>query len=120
MVFLDLEKKVWKIKNIEFPVIENIPMKDLKWFKDEYKSIIKKNESGELTQAEALEFDEKWWEKLCTIGLGSSIEKVMDSNCTEKEFREFMAELYNFLSTISTIEEAKQSALYVPKTQKKE
>ena len=120
MVFLNIEKKVWAIKNKEYKVIENISMKDLKWFKAEYKAIIKKNEEGKLTQSDALEFDEIWWEKLCKVGLNSTVDDVIDTNCTEKEFREFMAELYHFLSIVSTIEEAKLSDLYVPKIQKKD
>lgn len=120
MVFLDIEKKIWKIKNKEYKVIEGIPMKDLLWFKKEYKNIIKKNESGELTQSEALDFDDLWWTKLCEVGLNSTVEDVVESNCTEREFRDFMAELYHFLSVITTIEEAKQSVLYDPKIQKKD
>ena len=120
MPYLDLKDKVWKIKDQKYPVIENLPMKELKWFKDKYKEIIKKNESGKLTQTEALEFDEVWWEKLCKVGLNTTMEKVIDSNCTEKEFRDFMAELYNFLSNLSTIEEAKQFALYDQEIQKNE
>ena len=120
MVYLNIEKKVWAIKDKEYKVIENIPMKDLKWFKDEYKTIIKKNDDGDLTQTEALEFDEKWWDKLCEIGLATTVDDILNSNCTEKEFRDLMAELYHFLSVISTIEEAKLSVLYAPKIQKKE
>ena len=118
MPYLDIKEKVWKIRDQKYPVVENLSMKELKWFKDKYKEIVKKNESGKLTQTEALEFDEIWWEKLCKVGLNTTMEKVIDSNCTEKEFRDFMAELYNFLSNLSTIEEAKQFALYDPEIQK--
>ena len=120
MVYLNIEKKVWVIGNKEYKVIENTSMKDLKWFKSAYKDIVKKNEDGVLTQSDALQFDEEWWEKLCKVGLSSTVEDVQDSNCTEKQFREFMAELYHFLSIITTIEEAKLSALYDPKIQKNE
>lgn len=120
MVYLNIEKKVWAIKNKEYKVIESISMKDLKWFKSAYKDIVKKNEDGVLTQSDALQFDEEWWEKLCKVGLSSTVEDVQDSNCTEKQFREFMAELYHFLSIITTIEEAKLSVLYDPTIQKKE
>ena len=120
MVYLNIEKKAWVIGNKEFAVIENTSMKDLKWFKSAYKDIVKKNEDGLLTQSDALEFDEEWWDRLCKVGLKSTVEDVQDSNCTEKQFREFMAELYHFLSIITTIEEAKLSALYDPKIQKNE
>ena len=120
MVYLNIEKKVWAIGNKEYKVIENTSMKDLKWFKSAYKDIVKKNEDGTLTQSDALEFDEEWWDRLCKVGLKSTVEDVQDSNCTEKQFREFMAELYHFLSIITTLEEAKLSALYDPKIQKKE
>jgi hypothetical protein len=119
VVFLDIKDKVWRIKDKEYKVIEDIPMKDLKWFKDKYKEIIKKNEEKKLTQTEALEFDDLWWTKLCEVGLGTTIDDVLDSNCTEKQFRDFMAELYNFLSNVSTIEEAKQLDLYDQKTKAK-
>lgn len=119
-MYLDIQKKVWKIKNKEYPVIENISMKSLKWFKDEYRKIIKKNEEGKLTQIEAMEFDEVWWKKLCEVGLKTTMDDVLNSECTEREFRDFMAELYNFLSNLSTIEEAKQSGLYDPETKTKE
>ena len=120
MVYLNIEKKVWVIKTKEYKVIENISMKDLKWFKAEYKAIIKKNEDGKLTQSDALEFDDMWWEKLCKVGLNSTVDDILDTNCTEREFRDFMAELYHFLSIVSTIEEAKLSALYVQETPQKE
>ena len=119
-MYLDIQKKIWKIRSKEYPVIENIPMKNLKWFKDQYKEIIKKNDEGKLSQVEALEFDETWWKKLCEVGLNSTMDDVMDSDCTEREFRDFMAELYNFLSNLSTIDVAKQSGLYDPKTKIKE
>jgi len=95
-------------------------MKDLKWFKTEYKNVIKKNEDGKLTQVEALEFDEMWWKKLCEIGLHSTMDDVLESNCTEREFRDFMSELYNFLSNLSTIDAAKQSGLYDQGTETKD
>ena len=120
MVYLNIEKKVWAIGNKEYKVIENTSMKDLKWFKSAYKDIVKKNEDGVLTQSDALQFDEEWWNKLCKVGLNSTVEDVQDSNCTEKQFREFMAELYHFLSIITTLEEAKLSVLYDPTIQKKE
>lgn len=119
-MYLDIQKKVWKIRNKEYPVIENIPMKNLKWFKDQYIEILRKNESGKLSQVEAIEFDETWWKKLCEVGLASTMEDVMDSDCTEREFRDFMAELYNFLSNLSTIDVAKQSGLYDPKIKTKD
>ena len=37
MPYLDVEKKVWKIGKLEIPVKEDIPMKEMKWFKDKYK-----------------------------------------------------------------------------------
>ncbi len=119
-MYLDTEKKIWKIRSKEYKVIEDIPMKNLKWFKDEYKNIIKKNEEGKLTQVEAMEFDETWWKKLCEVGLKTTMDDVLESNCTEREFRDFMAELYNFLSTLSTIDVAKQSGLYDQETKIKE
>ncbi len=37
MVFLDTKKNVWVIKNLEVPVIEDVPMKEMKWFRDKIK-----------------------------------------------------------------------------------
>lgn len=119
-MYLDVDKKVWKIRSKEYPVIENIPMKNLKWFRQEYINIIKKNEDGKLTQVQAMEFDETWWKKLCEIGLKSTMDDVLNSECTEREFRDFMAELYNFLSNLSTIDVAKQSGLYDQEIKTKE
>jgi len=119
-VYLDVDKKVWKIRSKEYPVIENIPMKNLKWFRQEYLNIIKKNEDGKLTQVQAMEFDETWWKKLCEVGLKSTMDDVLNSECTEREFRDFMAELYNFLSNLSTIDVAKQSGLYDQEIKTKE
>jgi len=119
-VYLDVDKKVWKIRSKEYPVIENIPMKNLKWFRQEYINIIKKNEDGKLTQVQAMEFDETWWKKLCEIGLKSTMDDVLNSECTEREFRDFMAELYIFLSSLSTIDVAKQSGLYDQEIKTKE
>jgi hypothetical protein len=119
-LYLDTVKKVWKIRTKEYKVLEDIPMKDLKWFKTEYKNVIKKNEDGKLTQVDALEFDEMWWKKLCEIGLHSTMDDVLESNCTEREFRDFMSELYNFLSNLSTIDAAKQSGLYDQGTETKD
>jgi len=119
-VYLDVDKKVWKIRSKEYPVIENIPMKNLKWFRQEYMNIIKKNEDGKLTQVQAMEFDETWWKKLCEVGLKSTMDDVLNSECTEREFRDFMAELYNFLSNLSTIDVAKQSGLYDQEIKTKE
>lgn len=119
-MYLDVDKKVWKIRSKEYPVIENIPMKNLKWFRQEYMNIIKKNEDGKLTQVQAMEFDETWWKKLCEIGLKSTMDDVLNSECTEREFRDFMAELYNFLSNLSTIDVAKQSGLYDQEIKTKE
>ena len=76
MVYLDIEKKVWKIRSKEYAVKEDLSMKQLKWFKDKYKSIIKSNEEGKLTQSEALEFDELWWTKLCEVGLDTTTQKT--------------------------------------------
>lgn len=120
MVFLNIEKKVWVIGNKEFTVIENVPMDDLKWFRAAYKDIVKKNESGDLTQLEALEFDDEWWARLCKVGLNTTVDDVTSSKCTDRDFRDFMSELYHFLVTITTVEEAKLSVLYGREIQKKE
>ena len=117
--FLDTKEKVWKIGELVIPVNENVPMKDLMWFRIATKEIHKKQESGKLTQSEALEFDDEWWDKTCAIGLGCTKEEVIDTGITESQFRNLMAEVYHFLTTFGNVEEAKQSGLYEAETQKK-
>jgi len=117
--FLDVKEKVWKIGDLTIPVNENVPMKDLMWFRTATKEIHKKQEDGSLTQSEALEFDDEWWEKTCQIGLGKSADDIINSGITENQFRNLMAEVYHFLTTFGNVEEAKRSGLYDPETQKK-
>jgi hypothetical protein len=117
--FLDTKEKVWKVGDLTIPVIEDVPMKDLVWFRNATKEIHKKQDSGELTQTEALEFDDIWWDKTCELGLGKSKEEIIDSGISERQFRNLMGEVFHFLTTFGNIEEAKQSGLYDPETQKK-
>lgn len=120
VLFLNLEKKAWVIKDLEIPVIEDVPMKDLLWFRNQSKEGEKLKNKEDATITEALEFDEIWWEKTCQIGLGKSMEEIIDTGISEKDFRSLMQEVYNFLIVFSTIEEVKQSGMYDQETQKKE
>ena len=120
VLFLNLEKKAWVIKNLEIPVIEDVPMKDLLWFRNQSKEAEKLKNKEDATITEALEFDEIWWEKTCQIGLGKSMEEIIDTGISEKDFRSLMQEVYNFLIVFSTIEEVKQSGMYDQEIQKKE
>ena len=120
MPFLDTNKKVWIIKDLEIPVIEDTPMKEMKWFRDKVKWAAEREEKGDIKQSEALEVDEEWWERTCKVGLGKSMEYILDTGVSEPEFRELMAEVYNFLATLGTIERAKQFALYDPEILKRE
>ena len=119
MVFLDLNKKAWVIKDLEIPVIEDIPMKDMKWFREKVKWAAEREEKGDITQSEALEVDEEWWDKTCQVGLGTSMDDILDTGISEPDFRELMTEVYNFLATLGTIEKAKRSVLYDPEILKK-
>jgi len=119
-MFLDVSKKVWIIKDLTIPVIEGVSMKDMKWFRDKTKWAAEREEKGDISQAEALKVDEEWWTKTCEIGLGKSMDDILDTGVTEPEFRELMAEVYTFLAIHGTIERAKQSALYEVETRKKE
>ena len=120
MVFLDLNKKAWVIKDLEIPVIEDIPMKDMKWFRDKVKWAAEREEKGDITQSEALKVDEEWWEKTCQVGLGKSMDEILDTGISEPDFRELMQEVYGFLATLGTIEKAKQYVLYDPEILKKD
>ena len=119
MVFLDVDKKVWIIKDLEIPVIEDTPMKDMKWFRDKVKWAAEREEKGDITQSEALEVDEEWWDKTCQVGLGKSMDEILDTGISEPDIRELMTEVYNFLAILGTIEKAKLSVLYDPEILKK-
>jgi hypothetical protein len=120
MVFLDVNKKVWIIKDLEIPVIEDTPMKDMKWFRDKVKWAAEREEKQDITQTEALEADDEWWEKTCQVGLGKSMDDILDTGISEPDFRELMTEVYTFLATLGTIEKAKQYVLYDPEILKKD
>ena len=120
MVFLDVNKKIWIIKDLEIPVIEDTPMKDMKWFRDKVKWAAEREEKQDITQTEALKVDEEWWEKTCQVGLGKSMDDILDTGISEPDFRDLMAEVYNFLATLGTIGKAKQYVLYDPEILKKE
>jgi len=119
-LFLNLEKKVWVIKDLEIPVIENVPMKDLLWFRNKSKEAEKLKSSEEATIADGLEFDEEWWEKTCELGLGKTMEEILDTGISEKQFRSLMQEVFNFLTVLCSIDEAKQSGIYDQETTKQE
>ena len=119
-LFLNLEKKVWIIKDLEIPVIENVPMKDLLWFRNESKEAEKLKSSEDATMTDGLEFDERWWEKTCELGLGKTMEEILDTGISEKQFRSLMQEVFNFLTVLCSIDEAKQSGIYDQETTKQE
>ena len=120
MPFLDTNKKVWIIKDLEIPVIEDTPMKEMKWFRDKTKWAAEREEKGDITQTEALAVDDEWWGKTCQVGLGKSMEDILDTGISEPDFRELMAEVYTFLANLGTIEKAKLYALYDPEILKRE
>ena len=119
-MFLDTDKNVWIINDLEIPVIENVSMKDMKWFRDKVKWVAEREEKQDITQSQALSVDEEWWSKTCEIGLGKSMDDILDTGVSEPEFRELMAEVYTFLATLGTIEKAKQFVLYDQEILKKD
>ena len=119
-MFLDVKKKVWIIKDLTIPVTENVSMKDMTWFRNKVKWAAEREEKGDITQTQALEVDQEWWDKTCEIGLGKTMDDILDTAISEPDFRELMAEVYNFLATLGTIEKAKLFALYDPKILKRE
>jgi len=120
VMFLDIKKKLWIVGELKIPVIENVPMKEMKWFRDKVKWAAEREEKGDITQTQALEADDDWWEKTAHIGLGLSVDEVLETGISEPEFRELMAEVYTFLASYGTIERAKLSALYDPEILKRE
>lgn len=119
-MFLDLKKKAWVLNDLEVPVIENVTMKDMKWFRDKSKWVAEREEKQDLTQSEAMAEDDEWWEKTCKIGLGITVDEVLETGISEPEFRELMAEVYTFLAMCGTIKRAKLSAIYDPKILERE
>ena len=119
-MFLDTDKNVWIINDLEIPVIENVSMKDMKWFRDKVKWAAEREDKGDITQTQALAADDEWWSKTCEIGLGKSMDDILDTGITEPAFRELMAEVYTFLAIHGTIERAKLSALYEVEILKKD
>ena len=119
-MFLDIKKKAWIIKDLTIPVTENVSMKDMVWFRDKVKWAAEREEKGDITQTQALAVDDEWWTRTCDVGLGKSMDDILDTGVSEPEFRELMAEVYTFLANLGTIERAKQSALYDPEILKKE
>jgi hypothetical protein len=120
MPFLNVDKKIWIINDLEIPVIEDVPMKDLKWFKTkmvEAEDLAEQGKSGTKTE---IEFETNWFDKVCKVGLGKSLEEIEDTNISQPKFRILMAEVYTFLSSYGTVEEAKLSGLYDQEIQKKE
>jgi len=119
MVFLDLKKKVWIIKDLEVPVIEDIPMKELNVFKDDLIKAEELSKKGKTGTKEEVEFENNWYERTCQLGLGKSRQDIEDTNISLPDFRALMAEVYAFLSVCGTIEGAKQSGLYEVETPSK-
>ena len=120
MPFLDLKKKKWVIKDLILPVVEDVPMKDLKWFKEKMIEADDLAKQGKVGTKEEVEFENEWFDKVCQIGLGYSLQEIEDSGISTPDFRALMAEVYTFLSVCGTIEGAKQSGLYVQETPKKD
>lgn len=111
-LFLDVEKKVWNVGKLKIPVIENVPMKDLLWFRQKSKEIEDMKEKDKLTIKKGIELDEEWWNKTCQVGLGKTMEQVLESGISEPNFRMLMAEVFHFLQNYGSIDEAKRSGLY--------
>ncbi len=119
-LFLNVDKKKWIIKDLELPVIEDVPMKDLKWFRDKTIEAEEIKNNPKSTVVDGLKFDEEWWEQTCQLGLGKSKDEILESGISERQFRNLMAEVFHFLSVIGTIEEAKLLGLYAAETKKKD
>lgn len=120
MVFLDTKNKVWKIKDLEIPVIEDVPMKELNWFKNKMIEAEELGKKGKVGTKEEIAFENEWFDKVCVIGLGKSFKEIEDTGISLPAFRDLMAEVYSFLSVCGTIEGAMRSGLFDQGTSKKE
>ena len=122
MPFLNPEKSKWiiagKKNTLELPVIEDVSMEELLWFRNKQKEIEQLKKDG--NSSALLNVDEEWWEHVCTIGLGTTSEKIFKTGISAPKFRELMAEVYSFLTLWSTVEEAKLSGYYDQKTETKD
>ena len=114
-IFLDIDKKVWKIGNRELPVIENIPEEELKFLDDVF-TLAKKLEAGniEMTQSEVDKIDDEIREKFYPLCLGLSFIRIQ-SILTQEEEGELFGELHNFVRNLKTIEKAKHHPFYDPR-----
>ncbi len=119
MVFLDVKKKKWIIKDVEIPVVEDVPMKELKWFKEKMIEAEELSRQGKSGTKEEIDFETTWFKKVCEIGLNKTLEELEDTNISQPDFRVLMAEVYTFLAVCGTIEGAKQSGLYEVEIPKK-
>lgn len=116
MQFLNTDKSKWIVKGIEIPVIENVPIPELMWFRQRLKEIDKIKESGSVP--DGIRFDEEWWDKVCKLGLGMETRDVQAiKGLNFNEFRELMAEVYSFLTVFCSVEGAKLSGYYDQKIQ---
>ena len=115
--FIDIENKVWKIKDKEFPVIENISESDLQWFSDKIE-LTEKVGAGkiEMTQEEADKIDEEVREKLYKVGMNTGY-KTIQSYLTREEEGKLFGELFVFVRQIKTIENAIQHPMFNPSLQ---
>ncbi len=109
--FLDINNKVWKVKDKEFSVIESCSDEELKWFDDVMALSIKNETTGDMSQSEADKLSDEWDERLCRLGLGTEL-KTIKEILTEKEQGELMGELAHFVRKLKTIENARQLSLY--------
>ncbi|MBT4326335.1 MAG: restriction endonuclease [Candidatus Nitrosopelagicus sp.] len=112
--FFDIKNKIWKVKNREFPIIENISESDLKWFSEKME-LAGKVSAGEMemTQEEADKIDEEVREKLYQIELGTDY-KTIQSYLTQEEEGKLFGLLYNFVTQIKTIENASNHPMFNP------
>jgi len=110
-LFLDIDNKIWKIKDKKFSVIENISEADLKWFSDKMELTEKVGRGEiEMTQDEADKIDEEVREKLYKCGLGTDL-KTIRSILNEDEGNLF-GELYLFVTQSRTLENARKHPFY--------
>lgn len=120
MPFLDVDKKVWVIKDLKLPVIEDLPMTDLDWFTNKLIEAEAEANDGKTGTKEEIEFEESWFNKICELGLGKTKADIAATRISKPDFRALMAEVYAFLSICGTVEGAKQSGLYEVKIPNKE
>jgi len=104
MPFLDPEKKLFVIDDVEFPIRENVKGVEMKALRDMQRSVITMHKAGKEPDAiEELDFEMKWFEEVSKVAFNLSFEELLEK-ISEPDARQLLGEAYAFLLKFGTIE----------------